>query len=187
MRLDYSLYVLAAVFFIITAALFVLITDNDSLRNMISAATIVVGILLIGGGYFVKPKPEAAPVYTAPAPVAAPVTAEVAEEPKPEAPVKEAEAVEASPEVEAPEPEAAPMEPAATPVDAAPVSAPTTEGTPLTQIRGINEKRAEQMKSVGVNSVEDLAKASPEDLAAKLEVSPRIVKMWVGTAKKMVK
>ena len=43
------------------------------------------------------------------------------------------------------------------------------------------------MKSVGVNSVEDLAKASPEDLAAKLEVSPRIVKMWVGTAKKMVK
>ena len=60
---------------------------------------------------------------------------------------------------------------------------PTLKG--LTEVKGIGEKRAEQLKAVGINSVEDLAKASADDLAAKLKVSPKITKVWIENAKKL--
>ena len=68
-----------------------------------------------------------------------------------------------------------------------PQSASATAKLAFAQIRGISEKRAEQLKANGINTIEELANASAEDLAAKLNVSPKIVKMWIGSAKKLSK
>jgi predicted flap endonuclease-1-like 5' DNA nuclease len=70
------------------------------------------------------------------------------------------------------------------PVAAAEVAPPTLE---LTQVKGIKEKRAGQLKAVGISSVEDLAKASAKDLAAKLKISPKIVERWIEDARKLLK
>ena len=70
------------------------------------------------------------------------------------------------------------------PVTPAEVALPTLE---LTQVKGIKEKRAGQLKAVGINSVEDLANASAKDLAAKLKISPKIVERWIEDAQKLVK
>ncbi len=56
----------------------------------------------------------------------------------------------------------------------------------LTEVKGIGEKRAEQLKALGINSVEDLAKASAKDLAVKLKISPKITGKWIRNAKKLV-
>jgi len=56
----------------------------------------------------------------------------------------------------------------------------------LTEVKGIGEKRADQLKNIGISNVEDLAKASADDLAAKLKVSPKITKVWIENAKKLV-
>ena len=56
----------------------------------------------------------------------------------------------------------------------------------LTQVKGIGEKRAEQLKTLGVKSVEDLVNASEKDLAAKLKISPKITKRWIENAKKLL-
>jgi len=56
----------------------------------------------------------------------------------------------------------------------------------LTEVKGIGEKRAEQLKAININSVEDLAKASARDLATKLKISPKITRKWIGNAKKLV-
>ncbi|MGQ9506975.1 MAG: helix-hairpin-helix domain-containing protein [Candidatus Bathycorpusculaceae bacterium] len=70
------------------------------------------------------------------------------------------------------------------PVTPAEVAPPTLE---LTQVKGIKEKRAGQLKAIGINSVEDLAKASAEDLAAKLKISPKIVERWIEDAQRLLK
>jgi predicted flap endonuclease-1-like 5' DNA nuclease len=54
-------------------------------------------------------------------------------------------------------------------------------------IRGINEKRAVQLEAVGIYSIAELANASPEDLAKNLIISPKITRMWIGSAKKLKK
>lgn len=56
----------------------------------------------------------------------------------------------------------------------------------LTEVKGIGEKRAEQLKALGISSIEDLAKASAKDLAAKLKISPKITRRWVRNARKTV-
>ena len=55
----------------------------------------------------------------------------------------------------------------------------------LTKVKGIGEKRSTQLKTLGINSIEDLAKASPKDLAAKLNISPKITRKWVENAKEI--
>ncbi len=56
----------------------------------------------------------------------------------------------------------------------------------LTEVKGIGEKRTEQLKVLGINSVEDLAKASAKDLAVKLKISPKITRKWIKNANKLV-
>jgi predicted flap endonuclease-1-like 5' DNA nuclease len=215
MRSDYALYALAVIFFVLAAVSFVLVTPVDE-RNLYVVLTAVLGVMFGAVGYAMKPKTKAV-VATHPEPVAkaeepaptptpasapAPASAEaqpaaVAETPKAEAPVVEAPKPEAAPPmIEAPKVEMAalekPAEPEAlpaAPVAVAPpiVAAAPVQGTSLTQIRGINENRAAQLKANGINNVEELANASAEDLAAKLQVSDKIVKMWIGTAKKLAK
>jgi predicted flap endonuclease-1-like 5' DNA nuclease len=55
----------------------------------------------------------------------------------------------------------------------------------LTEVKGIGEKRAEQLKGLGINSIENLAKASAKDLAARLKISPKITGKWIENAKKL--
>jgi predicted flap endonuclease-1-like 5' DNA nuclease len=55
----------------------------------------------------------------------------------------------------------------------------------LTEVSGVGEKRESQLKAIGINSVDDLAKASVEDVAKRLKVSPKIVAKWVASAKQL--
>lgn len=55
----------------------------------------------------------------------------------------------------------------------------------LTQVKGIGVKRAEQLESLGIKTVKDLAEASAEELAEKLEISPKITIKWITNAKKL--
>jgi len=57
----------------------------------------------------------------------------------------------------------------------------------LTHVKGIGEKRAEQLRTLGIKRVEDLAKAPPKDIAAKLKISPKITRKWVEDAGKITK
>jgi len=62
-------------------------------------------------------------------------------------------------------------------------SAPTV--APLTEVKGIGERRAEQLKGLGINTVEDLAKASAKELASELKISPKTTEKWIGNAEKL--
>jgi predicted flap endonuclease-1-like 5' DNA nuclease len=177
MRLDYTLYALAIVIFIITALSAVIVIDQTD-KSIWIITTAVLGILFVIVGYYVRPQVKAAAASqpAAPMPQEPAPAAPVAEAPKAEPPIVESPKIEVPPMIEAPKVETPAVE----------TEAPAqTMG--LTQIRGINEKRAVQLRANGINSVEDLAKASASDLATKLEVSPKIVKMWIGSAKKLVK
>jgi len=55
----------------------------------------------------------------------------------------------------------------------------------LTEVKGIGEKRAEQLKTLGISNIEELAKTSAKDLAAKLKISPKITEKWIENAKKL--
>jgi predicted flap endonuclease-1-like 5' DNA nuclease len=55
----------------------------------------------------------------------------------------------------------------------------------LTEVKGIGEKRAEQLKALGISSIEELAKTSANDLAAKLKISAKITEKWIANAKKL--
>lgn len=58
--------------------------------------------------------------------------------------------------------------------------------TTLTEVKGIGEKRAEQLKAIKITSMEDLAKASAKDLATRLKISPKITRKWIRNAKNLV-
>lgn len=53
-------------------------------------------------------------------------------------------------------------------------------------IRGIGEKREEKLLSIGIHSIEDLAKADPKELAAKLKVSEKLTSTWIEEARSIV-
>jgi predicted flap endonuclease-1-like 5' DNA nuclease len=229
MRLDYPLYGLALVLFALTVITLTLVSEQDA-RLTYAVSTAAVGLLAIGGGYFLRPKTTVAtPVQTAsPTPqitaaeptqqTAVPVVenpsidAQIVEAPKIETSIVEVSPIQTTLAVEAPkieypavvsavvveaQPAAHVVEPTVdVSVEKAEISAPAVETSQaasatsklaFTQIRGISEKRAEQLKANGINTIEELANASAVDLAVKLNVSPKIVKMWIGSAKKLSK
>jgi len=57
----------------------------------------------------------------------------------------------------------------------------------LTRVKGIGAKRAEQLESLGIKTLEDLAGASAKKLAAKLEISPKITTKWIANAQELTK
>jgi predicted flap endonuclease-1-like 5' DNA nuclease len=147
MRLDYILYILAALLFLITAVSSIMLVETE--RNLWVVTTVVLGILSIGLGYSQRPKTKAQACQPA----------------------------VATPQATMPEPQ-----PATT------IETPAiTEALELTQVKGIGEKRATQLKAVGINSVNDLAEASAEDIAKKLQISSKITKKWIDSAKALVK
>jgi predicted flap endonuclease-1-like 5' DNA nuclease len=148
MRLDYTLYVLAALLFLITIVSLVTSLIAETERNLWVVTTVVLGLLSVGLGYSQRPKTEAQACQ---------------------------------PAVQIPQ-ATVPQKPAIT------METPAmTEALELTQVKGIGEKRATQLKALGINSVGDLAKASATTIAKKLQISPKITKKWIGSAKKLVK
>ena len=149
MRLDYTLYVLAALLFIITVVSLVTPLIAETERNLWVVTTFVLGLLSVGLGYSQRPKTEAQACQ---------------------------------PAVQIPQaivPQTQPSTTMKTPA--------MTEALELTQLKGIGEKRATQLKAIGINSVDDLAKASAKTIAKKLQISPKITKKWIASAKKLVK
>jgi predicted flap endonuclease-1-like 5' DNA nuclease len=158
MRSDYALYNVALIFFIITATSFVLV-NAELERNLSTVTTAVLGLLFLAVGYTQRPRVRVSAMEPAiPQPLAVPQPPLVIEIPKQE----EMKVVE-------------------TPN---PVTSPSI--TPLTSVKGIKEKRAEQLKNSGINSVEDLAKASATDLASKLKIASYFTEKWIQSAKELL-
>jgi predicted flap endonuclease-1-like 5' DNA nuclease len=164
MRLDYTLYVLAALILIITAVPFMVGiqgVESDT-KSLWVVTTVVLGLVSIGLGYSQRPKTEAQACQPAMLTPQAPM----------EAPKKEKAEV--------------PMEKTMTKETIAPAPSMTATMQP-TQVKGIGEKRATQLKALGINSVDDLANASAKTVAAKLKISPRIASKWIESAKELKK
>jgi predicted flap endonuclease-1-like 5' DNA nuclease len=174
MRLDYTLYLLAAVFFLITAISLVMVAEQTE-KSLWVVTTVVLGLFSIGLGYTQRPKINAAVQQPA---VSMPQTA------TPQTP--QTATVEA-PVVEAPKEEKIEMPPETPKMIEASPPTPAVPTIELTRVKGIGEKRATQLKALGINSVDELAKISAEDVAKKLEISPKIVKKWIAGAKEIVK
>jgi predicted flap endonuclease-1-like 5' DNA nuclease len=164
MRLDYTLYILAALLLVITIIPFVVTVEGveSDTRSLWVVTTVVLGLLSIGLGYSQRPKTEAQSCQT---------TVTTTQEAMPQT---QSAAVEA-PKEETP---AAPTKAVAVPVAAT---------IALTQVKGIGAKRATQLKALGINSVDDLSKASAATVAKKLKISPKIVDNWIVSAKELVK
>jgi len=56
----------------------------------------------------------------------------------------------------------------------------------LIQVEGIGEKRAQQLASIGIDSVEKLAKADQKELSEKLKISEKTATRWISNAKKII-
>jgi predicted flap endonuclease-1-like 5' DNA nuclease len=157
MRSDYTLYVVAVILFVLTTV--VSAYQEVEFREVWVVTTAVLGLLFIGLGYSQRPKPQ---------PVAATTTVEIPTATAPPAPPPVA-----SPVTEVVEPR---------PVAVTETILPRLR---LTKIRGIGQKRAGQLKALGINNLTDLANASQKDLAAKLNVSPKMTGRWIDSAKQL--
>jgi predicted flap endonuclease-1-like 5' DNA nuclease len=172
MRLDYTLYILAALLLIITVVPFVapIGVETPETRSVWVVASVLLGLLSIGLGYTQRPKTEAQacqPVMS--------VHQETISETQPQT-------TTVAPKTE--ETEASMEKPAMKKTPTQLTSTAATIG--LTQVKGIGEKRASQLKALGISSVYDLAKASAKTVAKKLKISPKTVGKWVASAKELV-
>jgi len=193
------------VFFIVTLAAVVYSTAVE--QQVWVVTTVVIGLAFIGVGYTQRPRSAAAPQVTAsapPPPLSQPQPqqdqvqpaqqqqAEIQQQPplqqpealrQPEQQPSEVTTAIAQPTVtdvvKLEEPKIA-VEPA---VEPAPLVQPTAGG--LTDVKGIGEKRASQLRALGILSVEDLSKASAKDLATRLKISPKITDKWIQNAREI--
>jgi predicted flap endonuclease-1-like 5' DNA nuclease len=53
----------------------------------------------------------------------------------------------------------------------------------LTLMKGIDERRAVKLKELGINSLDELAWFSADDLTKDRGISPKITKKWIPSAK----
>ncbi|MEJ5327845.1 MAG: helix-hairpin-helix domain-containing protein [Candidatus Bathyarchaeia archaeon] len=160
MRLDYTLYVLGALVLVVTVVPFVITIEGmaSDARNLWVISTVVLGLLSIGVGYSQRPKTAAQACQPT-----ATITHETVTEQMQETVMQK---------------------PPATTIEAPAATATALE---LTQVKGIGEKRAAQLKALGINNVSDLAKASAEDIAGKLQISQKITQKWIDNAQELVK
>ncbi|XHH10043.1 MAG: helix-hairpin-helix domain-containing protein [Candidatus Bathyarchaeia archaeon] len=201
MRSDVTLYIVAAFFFALTIASAVIFQEAE--RSLWIISTAVIGVLSVGLGYYQRPKAKSSTQKMAVSTVAS----VPAEETVQLAPVKDQTPIEPEPVAESVPAEAVqavklPVETAAANVEvsvssaiqeqssteivqteAAPAIVGQQAASPLTSVKGIGEKRAAQLYSLGIKNVEELAAASVDDVALQLKVSPKIVYKWVEAAK----
>jgi len=156
------LYAVAIIFFILTSIVAAYYGLAEQQHQLWIVTTAVLGLVFIGLGYSQRPRPTT--LTTTPPTMTAPTTIS----PPPAPPTQPAttevvkkEKIESI--VEAPSPRPGLME-----------------------VKGIKEKRAAQLKALGINTIEDLARASANDLGAKLKISPKITGKWIESAKEIV-
>ena len=171
MRLDYMLYTLAVLLIIITIVPFVFTIEmvTQEMRILWAAITVALGILSIGIGYSQRPKTEAQ---------ACQPTMKVQSEKIPD-PLLETEKATVT------EKKGVPNEKSA--VETSTIVLPASAAIELTQIKGIGEKRAIQLKNLGIENANDLVKASVKTLAQQLKISPKTVKKWIQSANELDK
>jgi len=202
MRLDYVSYAVAIVFFIVTlaAALY-----SFAQTQVWVVTTFVIGLAFIGLGYTQRPISAATPPVTTSVPPPPPSEPQRPQEQK-EQEQQQQQAPEVTTELSQPiateqppavtnqqvvtEQPAVEEQPAVTDVMKLEEAKPVVQSIPpmaggLTDVKGIGEKRAAQLRALGINSVEDLAKASAKDLATKLNISPKITDKWIQNAKEI--
>jgi predicted flap endonuclease-1-like 5' DNA nuclease len=127
------------------------------LKELWTVTTAILGIFFIGLGYILRPKPQQMQIEVPQrATIPPPMPTPVVAE------VAKEEKIEVPPAVVAP----SPMQ--------------------LTAVKGIKEKRSEQLKALGINNVQELANASATDLATKLKISPKITEKWIEYAKTLL-
>ena len=156
MRLDYALYAVAVILFILTGV------GAYMAQSLWIVTTAVLGLVFIGIGYWQRPHEEVI-AQNIPQTTIMPMSPTVSVTAPPPPPL-------------APKAETRPI----------PVVETKLPSAALSDVKGIKEKRAQQLKTLGINTVEDLAKASPEDLAAKLKIAPYFTSQWIENAKKII-
>jgi predicted flap endonuclease-1-like 5' DNA nuclease len=158
MRLDYISYAVAIIFFIVTLTAVAYYSE----QQLWIVTTAVIGLAFIGLGYTQRPK---APIVTQ-----TEVVSSVPPPPPTLPTITETATKEETETVVQPQPL---------------MVQPQTMTEELIRVKGIKEKRAAQLKTLGINSLEDLIKASAEDLAAKLQISPKITEKWIANAREI--
>ena len=208
MRSDVILYVVAAFFFALAIVSTVKLTGTDRLIWM--ALDIGLGIILLIGGYHQRPKTKKTvktlsntPVVTPPSETTTQLTpveetqlessevkkSETEEAPVEEAPVETSQTIGASVEasesiVEAPVSSTLQEQISSVTIQDNETPAQVEqEGLPLTDIKGVGEKRAAQLNALGITTAEELSLASVEDLAKGLKISPKVAAKLVEAAK----
>lgn len=162
MRSDYALYTVAVIFFIMTGIVLVpsYFEYMRDFRNLWILTTVVLGLAFIGIGYSQRPKSKAIPTssHTVAPPTPTPARSSISE---PIATKAVKEKIDTSTEAD--------------------LSFET-----LSRIKGIGKKRAGQLKTVGIVSIEELASARPRQLAGKLKVSTKTTKKWIQNAREII-
>jgi predicted flap endonuclease-1-like 5' DNA nuclease len=172
MRLDYTLYVLAIILFIITVIPFVAPIGGETpeTQSVWVVASVVLGLLSLGLGYAQRPKTEAQACQPAIS-----RTQETLPETQPVTTTRAPKEEQTEVPMEKPVMKETPT-----------MATPTATTRELTHVKGIGEKRAAQLKALGINSVDELANASAKTVAKKLKISPKIVDKWISSAKEIV-
>jgi len=57
----------------------------------------------------------------------------------------------------------------------------------LTEVKGIGPKSSEQLRAININSVEDLIKSRPSDIALRIGISEKVASKWIKNAKALSK
>jgi predicted flap endonuclease-1-like 5' DNA nuclease len=172
MRSDYVLYAVAIIFFILTISVAAYAIE----QQLWIVTTAVLGLVFFGLGYTQRPKPtpEAPTQIVTSVPPPPPTQTAIMETAKKEEPVAIAQP---QPSTAQPQPSTAQPQPS--------TAQPQPVAEELMKVKGIKERRTAQLKALGINNLEDLAKASAKDIAAKLQISPKITEKWIANAKEI--
>jgi predicted flap endonuclease-1-like 5' DNA nuclease len=210
MRSDVTLYIVAAFFFALTIVSVDLFSDMNRLFWI--ALSLTLGIIFIGAGYSQRPKAKQ-PIKTLPATTdeSTPAESTTQEAPVEEAPVEDssfaesvsvddAQTVEAHVEdveviSEAPMVSSAQEEqvPAVTVQEdntavSAQVEPKEDQEMPLTNVKGVREKRAAQLNALGIHTVKELSQTSVENLTKNLRpISQKQAADLIEAAKQYLK
>jgi predicted flap endonuclease-1-like 5' DNA nuclease len=166
------LYVVAAICFIITGLAFVSAISPFE-RNLSIVSSVILGLFFAGLGVTQRPRTTSLPIEV-PARSVQPLSAATA--------IMESEKAPTSPVIGETQPLIAGAE-VSVPIEPIVLTEPAIQ---LTDVKGIGVKRMEQLKALGIGSVDDLSRASVNDLAKQLKLSPKITAQWVDAAKTLV-
>ena len=164
MRLDYTLYLLGAILLAITVLPLIVPIEpiQSEARPLWIVTGAVLGLMSIGLGYTQRPKTRA---QSCSPPVAVPPSTET--EPQTAREVKEKLQTKYA-------------------TKAMDISKTEVNSVNLTTVKGIGEKRAAQLKALGITNAEELTKASATKIAKSLKTSRKTTNKWIVNAKKLL-